>query len=370
MGSQRHAVMRALFGVRSRRLSAPWALLLPVIVFVGACGETRGSSNGEETTPPRRVTTVVLTANEEPERFSFAGEVVAANRYELASKISGNVVELGITEGSAVREGDVIARIDAPELAATHARAVAEEAAARLAAEAAGRQAARYRRLAADGVVTARDLELAEIDAARAGAALDGAQALRRMADENLTYAVMRAPRDGVAVRRLVRIGDLATPGRVLVVLEDGEREVRVSVPVAHDALAIAAGDSAEVALASGRVVGGSVARVVPDAAHLTQVLFVRVPGLEAQAGTFVTVSLFGKRSVSSVPVPESALRRHGSLTSVFVVSSDRAVLRYVRLDGRARAVAGLDEGERVILAPPADLRDGDAVIDAGEPTT
>ena len=60
--------------------------------------------------------------------------------------------------------------------------------------------------------------------------------------------------------------------------------------------------------------------------------------------------------------VPESARILRGPLTGVFVVEEDRAVLRWLRLTDDGRVAAGLVAGDRIVLAPPADLADGDRV--------
>jgi HlyD family secretion protein len=66
------------------------------------------------------------------------------------------------------------------------------------------------------------------------------------------------------------------------------------------------------------------------------------------------------------IAIPESAVVRRGQLTSVFVVEEGTARMRLVRLatsDGRnVEVAAGLTEGERIVTAPPATLRDGSAV--------
>jgi hypothetical protein len=102
---------------------------------------------------------------------------------------------------------------------------------------------------------------------------------------------------------------------------------------------------------------------VVDDRAVVVTVLLSPGPGL--RPGMFARVDLPGPATRALV-VPEAAVTRHGQLTSVFVVDGQFARLRLVRLghsDGRAVAVvAGLVEGERIIIAPPPALRDGSAI--------
>lgn len=336
-----------------------------LVLFFGAvsslaCAQSRGSVSDGEADATRHVTMETLVGFEAPETFTFAGEVVSVNRVEVSAKVAGTVTELPVTEGMRIERGDVIARVDAPEYASALVQARADEAAIRVAATTAERHAARYRRLAEDGVVSPRDLELAELSEASAAAQLEGARARLRMATQNMAYADIHAPESGVVVERRVRRGDLATPGRPLVVIEAGDREILVTLPA--DVGASTRPGDAVVVSGAGIESAGVVDRVTPDVSRRTQRLFVRVPELSLPSGSFVDVRFAGREALARVRVPREALRHRASLTSVFVVDGDRAVLRYVRLDDEGNVLAGLRAGDRVVLSPPSDLRDGDRV--------
>jgi multidrug efflux pump subunit AcrA (membrane-fusion protein) len=182
------------------------------------------------------------------------------------------------------------------------------------------------------------------------------------MSEKNLEYAELRAPQEGIVVRRLARSGDLATPGRPLVVLETGGgREVRVTWPAALDWPA-APGSPAEVRVPRRDLVLPAVIdRVSPAADGHTMEGYLRVEGLELPSGTFVDVVLLGE-PVSVLRLPPEALVHRGSLTGAFTVEEGRASLRWLRLTADGRVQAGLVPGDLVILNPPADLKHGDAV--------
>ena len=182
------------------------------------------------------------------------------------------------------------------------------------------------------------------------------------MSEQNLAYAELRAPHDGVVVRRLARAGDLATPGRPLLIIEDTEgREVRVTLP-AGMAWPVASGDAAEIILAKdGQAVSAVVDRVTPTADRHTIEAFLHSDDLVARSGTFVKAVLLGE-PVSALRVPREAQLRRGPLTGVFVVHEGRASLRWIRLSADGQVLAGLSPGDSIILAPPADLENGDPI--------
>jgi len=67
----------------------------------------------------------------------------------------------------------------------------------------------------------------------------------------------------------------------------------------------------------------------------------------------------------TALTVPATAIVRQGQVTSVFVVDGDAARLRLVRLRG-TEVLAGLADGEVVVVAPPPGLADGRLVTTGG----
>ncbi len=339
------------------------AFALALAMGAAACSQGNGAPS-HDSGPPVPVSVRVAAYDHEPSRIDLSGELVARDRVEVASKIAGRITDLPVTEGTPVRAGDVLARLDSPELASALVQSQAAEDAARLARETAERQAARMKRLAAEDVVTPHDLEMAEVAAAGAVAAHERARSMTEMSRRNLDYAVLRAPRSGVVVKRLARAGDLATPGRPLVVIEDpAALEVRVTLP-AELRFPVAPGAKAlvEGPLAGGGPVPATVSRVTPGAESHTLEAYLQVDGLSAPSGSFVQATVFGPDSVRALRVDDDAVVRRGPLTGVFIVRDGRAALHWIRLAGDGEVLAGVAPGDSVIAAPSADLEDGDRV--------
>jgi len=349
----------------NRRASMSASILLGIAFgfAVSSCGP------GKESAPAghaaRRAVRVDLVSNRrERARIDLAGELISHDRIQIASKVAGRILEIPVVEGTVVRRGQVLARLDSPELQSAVAQSEAAEEAARLNAETSLRQAERYRRLAAGQVVTARDLEVTEVAAAAAQAAHTQARSMSEMSRRNLEYAVLRAPHDGVVVRRTANLGDLALPGQpVLVMEDDGNLEVRVTL-AAEISWSIAPGDSASLTTTLGdrAPVPAVVDRVSPSADGHAILAYLKAEGMRAPTGSFVRASLFGPESRDAVRVPEAALVRRGPLTGVFLVREGRAVLRWLRFAPDGGVAAGIAPGDSLVAAPPADLEDGDFV--------
>jgi RND family efflux transporter MFP subunit len=181
--------------------------------------------------------------------LTATGYLVARRSSEVAAPVSARVETVLVSEGDLVRAGDPIAELDARDAEAALAAARARTAAAnaRIAALEARRRAAdrtldRERRLAEAGVATKVAVEdressleeiAAEIDAARAEVRASRADA--EALEVSLGRFRVAAPFDGLVTSAPAAPGEVASPGAVLVVLDDlGSLVVEVDVPEAR----------------------------------------------------------------------------------------------------------------------------------------
>jgi RND family efflux transporter MFP subunit len=303
--------------------------------------------------PTERVTLVTVVEHTVPSAVEVPGEVRAVDRAVLAAKVAGNVQELAIKLGQAVRAGDVLIRLSAPEYAAQAERA-------RTALAQAERELDRDRRLLKGGVTTD--------DAVRFGEErLRSAQAAFAEAEAMLAYTEIKAPFDGLVAARPVNRGDLVMPGQALLTLDlVGLREVIAQVP-ASLAGKLSLGAKVRL-LTGGDTVEATVSEIASaaDVATRSVAVVLRLPeGSRWAPGLFVSVELSGSE-VKQRLVPVGSVRAFGQLENVFVVSEGRAQMRLVQTgrvtDGLVEILAGLEPGERIIAAPAATLRDGQPV--------
>jgi RND family efflux transporter MFP subunit len=225
-----------------------------------------------------------------------------------------------------------------------------DEANARLAAAAARMAAARAGAEAAD----------AQLAAARASA--EAAAAIE-------AFAIVRAPFDGLVAERLTDPGNLAVPGVPLLRIESaGDRQVVATVDEARAAY-VHVGDRVTVVIADepsrDLAVVAEVARAVDVDRRAFTVKADLASSVRARSGSFARVVFAGARRRALV-VPADAVRRHGQVSSLFVVQDGVARLRLVdvgtALSGGVEILAGLDAGEAVVMSPPPHLVDGGSV--------
>ena len=337
-----------------RRLRVPAAIL--VVAVLGYLWWSAGRHPETERREPLRVVgdTFVAAVGEVPLIVEATGVVVSAREVVLASKVLAAVKVLNVREGALVAAGEVLAVLDDRELAADVERAEAERRNAKSRLE-------RLTSVAADGLVAPQTLEDAERSLRVAEAAREAAAAL-------LASTTIRAPFDGVVTDRLVEVGDMATPGRPLLKIEDG-RALRLEVTVAGDDVGlIRMRQPVEAVIdALGPVpLAGTVAMIVPRAEASTQSVVVKVdlpraPGLKS--GLYGRARFPVGRAVA-LTVPVAAISAVGALDRIFVVDPNgvlRARLVRVgrRYGDRVEVRSGLEPGERV-------LADGARGVDGG----
>ncbi len=255
-------------------------------------------------------------------QLNASGYVVAQRRAAVASKATGRLVALNVREGSRVRQGELIARLDAADVQAALAAAragVGQAQAGRQQAEAAWQQA-RVQQANADadfvrarGLVAQHFISAEALDSARARA--DGAAAATAAADAARAAAVatvaaaraqvqvqqvsldsteIRAPFDGVVLVKNANVGDLITPfssaagaqGAVVTMADMGTLEVEADVSETNVS-AVHVGQPVEItldALPEARF-RGSVSGIVPtvERAKATVMTKVRFDQLDAR---------------------------------------------------------------------------------------
>jgi RND family efflux transporter MFP subunit len=220
----------------------------------------------------------------------------------------------------------------------------------------------------------------AGIDAAKAH--LASSRAAVGVATANESFTTVRAPFDGLVTERLVDPGNLATPGVPLVRVEsDGARQVLVRVDEAR-AVYVRPGDQVGVVIdALNAPAGGStmiegVVAEVARAVGADQRAFtvkVTIPStVTARSGSFARV-VFRGAARRALQVPFHAIRRHGQISSVFVVQDGTARLRLIQVGDSSpqgvEVLSGLDAGESVVTFPPTRLVDGADVTIGGTAT-
>ncbi|HXH41178.1 MAG TPA: efflux RND transporter periplasmic adaptor subunit, partial [Thermoanaerobaculia bacterium] len=327
--------------------------------------------------------------------LSALGTVRAGTTATLTSKVVGNVTEVRVHEGDHVRRGEIVAIIDARDIAAQLSQAMAAShevdgaaGAARAARDAAAANARlatvtyeRYKTLRERNSVSAQEFDevearylAANAERERASKALDQSEAGRQLAAANiagasaaLSWSRIASPIDGVVTARWIDPGAQAAPGVPLLAIEsvnDGRVEASVDedhIPSIRQGQAVAIDTRAGAGVATGHV-----AHIAPSPDSATRSYLVKIalpPDTPLKSGMSVTVRFpIGQRD--GISIPRTALIERGELHEVWVADvSDVARLRYVTpgvvFGDRIEILTGIAPGDRVITNAGQPLADG-----------
>jgi RND family efflux transporter MFP subunit len=391
---------RALAPIRRRRRRRWLVLAILALAVVAGAGWyfARPRVHAVQTTP-------IVTAfpSQQFVVLNATGYVVAQRKAAISSKATGRLEWLGVAEGSRVKAGDVIARIDNRDVIA---QAQSAEAAARAAA-ALVRQAEVERRnaqieygrsdeLVGKGFISrsALDTAKARLDRAQAAVAsaqanLNAARANARNAEVAVDYTEIRAPFDGVILSKSANVGDLVTPfsnatdSKGAVVSMADMSTLEVEADVSESSLGkISVGQPAEIvldALPDARF-RGRISRIVPTvdrakATVMTKVKFDAIdprilPEMSAKV-SFLSQEVTAEQQKPLVAVNADAIVQRDGRSVVFVVRDGHAVAVPVTPGakiGDATAISGdVRAGEKAVAKPAASLASGMAVSTAAK---
>jgi RND family efflux transporter MFP subunit len=329
-----------------------------------------------------------------------SGYVTARRQATVSAKVTGKVTEVLIEEGQRVEEGAVLARLDDTDAQAQLSLSRAELAAARSAvgeirallvqAEA---DFQRQAELFARALVAAQSLDAARAQRDMLRARLTNAEERIRVAARSVEVAqvaldntVIRAPFSGVVVAKSAQPGEMISP----ISAGGGFTRTGIGTIVDMDSLEIQV-DVNEAFI--NRVtpnqpvhatlnaypdwkIPGAVIAIIPTADRSKATVKVRiaikqkdariVPDMGVRVAFLEDAPARPAAKTAAVLVPSEAVRVEGTQGVVFVYANDRVRRRAVTLGpevgGQRHIVSGLQDGERVVLSPPASLEDGAAV--------
>jgi RND family efflux transporter MFP subunit len=334
--------------------------------------------------------------------LNASGYVTARRRATVSSKITGKVVEVHVEEGMAVREGQVLARLDDSNARAALLLAQAQaEAARRAVAEDEVRLAdarvtlGRRAQLLKDKVAAPAEVDQAKADVesieARIAALRQQVQVAERQVEvqrTDLDNTVIRAPFGGVAISKDAQPGEMVSPVSagggftrtgICTIVDMRSLEIEVDVNESY-INRVASGQDVSAVLDAypDWQIPAHVITTVPAADRQKATVRVRIGFNELDArilpdmGVKVTFLDATRRAAAprerpTILVPKSAIRTDNAQTVAFVVRGNLVERRAVRLGGadgdRVEVVAGLGSGEQVVAPVPADLREGVRVV-------
>ena len=276
---------------------------------------------------------------------SAVGTVRAVHETSIGSRLLASVIEINLQAGQNVRTGDVLVRLDDTDLKAKLQQAKAAVASIEAVRAQAAVEEKRYAQLRQSKAVTGQEyekvataLESAEADSRQAQATVNEVQA-------TLDFATIRSPIDGTVIDKKVDVGDMVTPGQMLVTLFDPQRMQLVASVRESLTHQLQLGQDIGVQIEGlEEQCGGTISEIVPEAQSSSRTFQVKVTGPcfpKIYSGMFGRILIpLGEEEV--LVIPDRAVQHVGQLQLVDVVQDDRVVRRSIRIGRGERTVIGV----------------------------
>ncbi|MDQ5985037.1 MAG: Macrolide export protein MacA [Syntrophus sp. SKADARSKE-3] len=383
-------------GGRKKRTKAfVFAVVIAVLVIIGslyALGVIAPAITVDVTTVSRIYPAQSLSL------LNASGYIVAQRKAAVASKVTGRLIAMSVEEGSRVREGQVIARMENADVTAGRDQAAAnvKNLQATLDQAKADRDNAlaeyrRYKKLLAGEFVSKSDYDTVETRAIRtaevvkaAEAALRAGGAALRNAEASVEYTVVRAPFDAVVLTKNADIGDIVTPigsaanAKAAVVTIADMNSLQVEIDVSETSItAVRQGQPCDIQLDAlpDQRFRGKVHAIVPTVDRSKATVMVKVsfldkdqrmlPDMSAKV-SFLSRDLKPDELKPRLAVNQSALITRNGKTFAYLVKENRVMERpvvvAVKLGDMTEVVSGLTQGDRVVVKPPQGLKDGSKI--------
>jgi len=363
-----------------------WSFLTPLVLALAACGQ--GSGNAPQAgggMPPPEVGVVRVATGDIGLVTELPGRLEASRVAQVRARAAGIVLNRVFREGSDVKAGQVLFRIDPAPYAASVASAQASLVRAQANQVKAAALEQRYRPLVEANAISKQEYADAVAAEKQAEADVAAARAALRTAEINLSYATVTSPISGRIGRSLVTEGALVGQGEA----------TQLAVVQQIDPLYVNfTQSSTEVmnlrrALAEGRLKrsgneGAQVRIVLEDGSIYPQTgrllfadltvdqntgqvtLRAEVPNARGLLlpGTFVRVQIEQARAGNAVLLPQQAVTRTPQADTVMVVDDKGQVApRTIKIggsqDGQWVVLSGLKPGEQVMVDGFQKLRPG-----------
>ncbi len=350
------------------------AATLPVVLAGGGCSrseaQTKPDDKGMATKddPAVHVTTATVGERPMPEFLTVTGSLSANRESDIAADASGKVMATYVERGQKVKQGELLATLDARGASLNASALQAQEGLAKSQADLAKRDCDRAQSLFDTGAISKAEYDRTIAQCRSSLFSVAAAEAQQRTAAKTVGDSNIRAPFAGVVGERFVNVGQYVQPStRIASLYSVDPLRLELTVPEANVGLVKPELPvDFQVAAFGDQRFTGKVRFISPNVRTSSRDLVVEavVPNGDAKLrpGMFATVKLVvGERPMPVVP-PE-AVRKDASASRVFVVNKGQIEERVVQVgetkDGMVAVPGGLKTGETVVTNPGPGVRDG-----------
>lgn len=358
--------------LRSHALKRAGAALTSAATLVAAVGCAGASAASPEQKPSVQpivhVNTQQVSSRPVQVWLPLTGQLKGSRETDLAANANGRVVKTLVERGDTVKAGQPLARLDTRAAALTLSEVRASAESAQAAAENDQTNCLRYQALFNKGAISQSEFDRSSVGCRTSALGVAAAQARAALAAQTLGDGIIRAPFSGSVAERFINVGEYVhADSKVATLVDLSTLRLELTIPEANIAAA-KPGTAVRFAVAGypdrqfSGVLKYIAANVRPTTRDLLAEAIVDIPDVALRPGMFAAVQLAAGTTPLPV-IPRQSLIEKDGQTILFVDSQGHLEERIVQLGeslGEEVAILrGVEAGEKVVLAPSKQLKNG-----------
>lgn len=237
--------------------------------------------------------TILLLTNIFASDIELSGTVISDNEKYITSRFMGFIKELKVSEGSHVKKGSLLYKIDTTDIDAKKTQSLMQVSMYETQYNTVKRNYDRFKRLYAKGLVSKAQVEELEMNYYNLKDMVSIAKAQVTEVTNQYKYLNIKAPNDGVITKKMIKVGEMAIPGMPALVLTDLS-DLKIKAEISESNLAkIKIGQKIDVIIPSiNYKTIGKIESIIPSSNPMTHTFMIKVafkktpqvfPGMYAQ---------------------------------------------------------------------------------------
>jgi membrane fusion protein, multidrug efflux system len=344
------------------------AIFITTCTVMVACSQSSAAPPAAPLPPAISVSAVAAERRPMPRSLPVTGSLVANQHSDVAANAAGRVTRTFVERGDFLKEGMPLVQLDIRSAVLGEAEARANLKNARTLVDEAAAECARNEALFKKGAISKEEWERANAQCQTSLGTAEAAKARAEMATKMLSDATVRAPFSGMVGERFVSVGEYVQPFTRVVSMVELD-PIRLQVTVSEADIGRVRQDQVvdfEVDSFPGEHFSGTIKYLDPTVRSATRDMVVEAtvanPEHRLRPGMFATAHL-QLPDEPVVSVPKGAIRQDPAATRLFAVVhgilEERIVQTGPERNGYVAVLDGVKVGERVVVDPSDDVKDG-----------
>ena len=212
------------------------------------------------------------------QNIELSATVISDNEKYITSRFMGFIKELKVSEGSRVKKGQLLYKIDTTDIDAKKSQALLQISMYKTQFEIVNRNYERFKRLYKKGLVSKVKVEELEMNYKNLRDMIKIAKAQLREVNNQYKYLAIKAPNNGVITKKMIKVGEMAIPGMPALVLTDLSN-LKIKAEISEgDLFKIKVGDEVFITIPSLKYdTKGKIASIIPSSNPMTHTFMIKI---------------------------------------------------------------------------------------------